>query len=104
MINSYDFCHDHAALCKLDAVVLFEDEFSADCNSSILCSSGGRNGYGAKLCNIFSLKFTVETACKEYKRSFKQVQMFYWRVIFGIQEICCGCDKTAAILKSYTLI
>ncbi|NXD35957.1 TOP2B topoisomerase, partial [Copsychus sechellarum] len=33
---------------------------------------GGRNGYGAKLCNIFSTKFTVETACKEYKHSFKQ--------------------------------
>lgn len=38
------------------------------------CSaSGGRNGYGAKLCNIFSTKFTVETACKEYRHSFKQV-------------------------------
>ncbi|XP_078277082.1 DNA topoisomerase 2-beta isoform X2 [Rhinoraja longicauda] len=34
--------------------------------------TGGRNGYGAKLCNIFSTKFTVETACKEYKSSFKQ--------------------------------
>ncbi|XP_072431341.1 DNA topoisomerase 2-beta isoform X2 [Chiloscyllium punctatum] len=34
--------------------------------------TGGRNGYGAKLCNIFSTKFTVETACKEYKNSFKQ--------------------------------
>ncbi|XP_059800976.1 DNA topoisomerase 2-beta isoform X2 [Hypanus sabinus] len=34
--------------------------------------TGGRNGYGAKLCNIFSSKFTVETACKEYKNSFKQ--------------------------------
>uniref|UniRef100_A0A8C7FBC8 DNA topoisomerase 2 n=1 Tax=Oncorhynchus kisutch TaxID=8019 RepID=A0A8C7FBC8_ONCKI len=34
--------------------------------------TGGRNGYGAKLCNIFSTKFTVETACKEYKHSFKQ--------------------------------
>ncbi|KAG7251676.1 hypothetical protein CRUP_007969 [Coryphaenoides rupestris] len=34
--------------------------------------TGGRNGYGAKLCNIFSTKFTVETSCKEYKRSFKQ--------------------------------
>ncbi|XP_069033095.1 DNA topoisomerase 2-beta isoform X1 [Embiotoca jacksoni] len=34
--------------------------------------TGGRNGYGAKLCNIFSTKFTVETACKEYRRSFKQ--------------------------------
>uniref|UniRef100_A0A4W6DEL5 DNA topoisomerase 2 n=1 Tax=Lates calcarifer TaxID=8187 RepID=A0A4W6DEL5_LATCA len=34
--------------------------------------TGGRNGYGAKLCNIFSTKFTVETACKESKRTFKQ--------------------------------
>lgn len=34
--------------------------------------TGGRNGYGAKLCNIFSTKFTVETAAKEYKRQFKQ--------------------------------
>lgn len=34
--------------------------------------TGGRNGYGAKLCNIFSNKFTVETASKEYKSQFKQ--------------------------------
>nr|NVI79293.1 topoisomerase 2 [Cucujiformia] len=34
--------------------------------------TGGRNGYGAKLCNIFSTKFTVETANKEYKKQFKQ--------------------------------
>ncbi|XP_053219187.1 DNA topoisomerase 2-alpha isoform X1 [Podarcis raffonei] len=34
--------------------------------------TGGRNGYGAKLCNIFSTKFTVETACREYKKHFKQ--------------------------------
>lgn len=34
--------------------------------------AGGRNGYGAKLCNIFSTKFTVETSCKEYGKHFKQ--------------------------------
>ncbi|KAF5272739.1 hypothetical protein FQA39_LY07766 [Lamprigera yunnana] len=34
--------------------------------------TGGRNGYGAKLCNIFSAKFIVETGSKEYKRQFKQ--------------------------------
>ncbi|XP_017601460.1 PREDICTED: DNA topoisomerase 2-alpha [Corvus brachyrhynchos] len=34
--------------------------------------TGGRNGYGAKLCNIFSTKFTVETGCHEYKKLFKQ--------------------------------
>ncbi|XP_043910434.1 DNA topoisomerase 2-alpha-like isoform X2 [Protopterus annectens] len=37
--------------------------------------TGGRNGYGAKLCNIFSTKFSVETACKEYKKQFKQTWM-----------------------------
>lgn len=35
--------------------------------------TGGRNGYGAKLCNIFSTKFIVETASREYKKRFKQI-------------------------------
>lgn len=34
--------------------------------------TGGRNGYGAKLCNIFSSKFTLETSSKQYKSKFKQ--------------------------------
>ncbi|KFD55492.1 hypothetical protein M513_03544 [Trichuris suis] len=34
--------------------------------------TGGRNGYGAKLCNIFSKRFTVETSCREYGKLFKQ--------------------------------
>ena len=34
--------------------------------------TGGRNGFGAKLCNVFSTKFTVETADKKVKKSFKQ--------------------------------
>lgn len=34
--------------------------------------TGGRNGYGAKLCNIFSKKFIVETSCKDSKKFFKQ--------------------------------
>ncbi|KAJ3273863.1 DNA topoisomerase 2 [Terramyces sp. JEL0728] len=35
--------------------------------------TGGRNGYGAKLCNIFSKQFVVETADAETKLKFKQV-------------------------------
>lgn len=35
--------------------------------------TGGRNGYGAKLCNIFSTEFTVETADKERKLKYSQV-------------------------------
>ncbi|CAD5213174.1 unnamed protein product [Bursaphelenchus okinawaensis] len=34
--------------------------------------TGGRNGYGAKLCNIFSTKFTLETSSKADKKAFKQ--------------------------------
>lgn len=35
--------------------------------------TGGRNGYGAKLCNIYSTEFTVETADKNTKQKYKQV-------------------------------
>ncbi|XP_078344630.1 DNA topoisomerase 2-alpha-like isoform X1 [Oculina patagonica] len=34
--------------------------------------TGGRNGYGAKLCNIFSTKFVVETCSSESGKRFKQ--------------------------------
>ena len=34
--------------------------------------TGGRNGYGAKLCNIFSTKFVLETGSSDEKKSFKQ--------------------------------
>eukprot|EP00057_Strongylocentrotus_purpuratus_P006177 XP_011660651.1 PREDICTED: DNA topoisomerase 2-alpha-like [Strongylocentrotus purpuratus] len=37
--------------------------------------TGGRNGYGAKLCNIFSKKFSVSTASKDYGKKFKQVSL-----------------------------
>jgi len=33
---------------------------------------GGRNGYGAKLCNIFSTEFILETADKSTKQKYKQ--------------------------------
>lgn len=35
--------------------------------------TGGRNGYGAKLCNIFSTKFIIETASGDDKRAFTQI-------------------------------
>ncbi|KAF9344707.1 DNA topoisomerase 2, partial [Mortierella sp. NVP85] len=35
--------------------------------------TGGRNGYGAKLCNIFSTEFVVETADKTNGLTYKQV-------------------------------
>ena len=34
--------------------------------------TGGRNGYGAKLCNIFSTEFTIETASSKHKKKYKQ--------------------------------
>ena len=41
--------------------------------------TGGRNGYGAKLCNIFSTKFELKTASKDEGKSFKQT----WTNIMG---------------------
>ncbi|XP_032783705.2 DNA topoisomerase 2 isoform X2 [Daphnia magna] len=34
--------------------------------------TGGRNGYGAKLCNIFSTSFELQTASKEERKKFTQ--------------------------------
>jgi len=34
--------------------------------------TGGRNGYGAKLCNVFSTEFTVETVDSKQKKKYKQ--------------------------------
>ena len=34
--------------------------------------TGGRNGYGAKLCNIFSTEFILETADSKTKKKYKQ--------------------------------
>jgi DNA topoisomerase-2 len=33
---------------------------------------GGRNGYGAKLCNVFSTRFTIETQDQEHGKRYKQ--------------------------------
>ena len=35
--------------------------------------TGGRNGYGAKLCNIYSTKFMLETADSKQKKKYKQI-------------------------------
>ena len=40
--------------------------------------TGGRNGYGAKLCNIFSTEFIVETADAKSEKKFKQVRLFIY--------------------------
>ena len=44
--------------------------------------TGGRNGYGAKLTNIFSTSFTVETADKRSGQKFRQT----WRSHMGSEE------------------
>lgn len=46
---------------------------SSNYNDSEKKVTGGRNGYGAKLCNIFSTKFVVETSSSDSGKKFKQV-------------------------------
>lgn len=36
-------------------------------------TTGGRNGFGAKLANIFSTEFVIETADGERQKKYKQV-------------------------------
>ena len=59
-------------------------------NDSKKKTTGGRNGYGAKLANIFSKEFVVETASGEQKKYYKQV--------FSNNMA----DKDTPVLKSYT--
>ena len=61
--------------------------------------TGGRNGYGAKLCNIYSKEFTVETVCDN--KHFKQVNVLKsnssfqcWTLVENMKE---GAKKNAAI-------
>ena len=50
--------------------------------------TGGRNGFGAKLCNIFSKKFVVETACSESGKKFKQVRFLCCFDLNSIMKHC----------------
>uniref|UniRef100_A0A914GY21 DNA topoisomerase 2 n=1 Tax=Globodera rostochiensis TaxID=31243 RepID=A0A914GY21_GLORO len=45
---------------------------SSNYNDDERKTTGGRNGYGAKLTNIFSSRFTVETSSSEYGKKFSQ--------------------------------
>ncbi|MCQ2816684.1 MAG: ATP-binding protein [archaeon] len=45
---------------------------SSNYNDNVKKVTGGRNGYGAKLTNIFSKEFIVETADKSRKKKYKQ--------------------------------
>jgi DNA topoisomerase-2 len=38
-------------------------------------TTGGRNGYGAKLTNIFSTEFVIETADGRRLKKYKQVEI-----------------------------
>ena len=46
---------------------------SSNYNDSEKKTTGGRNGFGAKLANIFSTKFILETADTKTNKYYKQV-------------------------------
>lgn len=47
---------------------------SSNYNDNEKKTTGGRNGYGAKLANIFSTEFTIETADGKRQKKYKQVR------------------------------
>ena len=46
---------------------------SSNYDDTVKKVTGGRNGFGAKLANIFSKKFTIECADSKNKKMYKQV-------------------------------
>lgn len=52
--------------------------------------TGGRNGYGAKLANIFSTEFVIETCDGKRQRQYKQVGSRFGRT-------AQGCRRTVAM-------
>ena len=54
--------------------------------------TGGRNGYGAKLTNIFSKKFTVETIDSKRKKSYSQT---------FLKNLTCLCVSNSDRATSY---
>jgi len=59
--------------------------------------TGGRNGYGAKLCNIFSTRFILETQDSKNKKRYKQM----WHNNMGKMD---KADITTAKNDDYTMI
>jgi hypothetical protein len=57
---------------------------SSNYNDAEKKTTGGRNGYGAKLANIFSTEFSIETADGKRLRQYKQVShCTIWN------QVCC---------------
>jgi DNA topoisomerase-2 len=48
---------------------------SSNYDDTMKKTTGGRNGYGAKLTNIFSTEFVIETADGKRKKKYKQVNL-----------------------------
>lgn len=58
--------------------------------------TGGRNGYGAKLCNIFSTEFVVETGDKSGGMKYKQVRAFVaTKTLKRIRTTLIPCEAVA---------
>lgn len=50
---------------------------SSNYDDNVKKTTGGRNGYGAKLTNIFSTEFIIETADGKRQRKYKQVYSYF---------------------------
>lgn len=51
---------------------------SSNYDDTVKKTTGGRNGYGAKLTNIFSREFVIETADGKRQKKYKQVDFYIY--------------------------
>ena len=56
--------------------------------------TGGRNGYGAKLANIFSSEFTIETCDGTRKRQYRQVNHQPYTASLKTGQACSTCHDS----------
>lgn len=61
---------------------------SSNYNDNEKKTTGGRNGYGAKLTNIFSTEFTIETADGKRQKKYKQVRALDLLISVFLLPIC----------------
>ena len=75
LLTSSNYNDDEQKVCKQGCLahVCVAHCFESDVYNVHAQVTGGRNGYGAKLTNIFSTEFTVETCDGQRSRRYKQV-------------------------------
>lgn len=74
---------------------------SSNYDDTVKKTTGGRNGYGAKLTNIFSTEFVIETADGKRQRKYKQVYFDSVFLISRFHQVCLNVYDVCVKVSCY---